>query len=66
VGSLLSAGEDGRIAHSQIVDGTLQPARPPELGTHPNFIRCLAPLPDGKIASAGYDGDIAIWDPLPT
>lgn len=65
-GGLLSAGEDGRIAHSQIVAGTLQPARPPELGTHPNFIRCLTPLPDGKIASAGYDGDIAVWDPLPT
>jgi len=61
-GGILSAGEDGRIAQTRLVDASLQPAQPPQLGSHSNFVRSLAVLTDDSVASAGYDGSIAIWD----
>lgn len=65
-GHVLSAGEDGRIARTRLVGACLQPAQPPQLGSHPNFVRSLVVLADGSVASAGYDGTIAIWDPRTT
>jgi WD40 repeat protein len=62
-GGILSAGEDGRVVHTRCVAGRLHPAQPVTLGSHPNFVRSLAVLGDGRVASAGYDGAIAIWPP---
>lgn len=60
-GAILSAGEDGQIQGTHLFAGGLHPAEPSPRGAHPNFIRALALLPDGRVASGGYDGDIAIW-----
>jgi hypothetical protein len=53
---LVSGGEDDRARVHRLADG----ARVADIA-HDGFVRAVAPLGDGRIASGGYDEAVRIW-----
>jgi WD40 repeat protein len=56
-GRLASGGEDAQVRISSLVGLSSVAA-----GHHSDFVRGLALLRDGRLASCSYDGTLRIWE----
>jgi len=60
-GRVASNGSDGRVL---IWDPAQPHAGPVVIGRHDSQVRAMAALPDGRIATGGWDdGRVLMWDP---
>lgn len=62
IDSLLRSNDESGIEEIHIWDPRTPDSKPKALGYHGDGVHSLAVLPDGRIATAGPDGRMLIWD----